>query len=333
MAAAPRYIQRLARLPHVFELLAGRPDGLPLAELASAVDTSVAELRQDLLLFYATETREMLFGMGRPDALEFCAADGSDDDPTTAEVVRLIGESPGRELGVEHLDAAELALIYTSAQALLEIEPDNDDLRGAVDVLTQTMLGDPSAGAGAVGAPGSPSWHDALEPLRAAIDARAKVRITYSAAWTEGVTGRVIEPWRLVQTRRGWEVDAGSVDAQGNIRTYLLSHIRSLTTLEETFTVPADAEARIERQRATTPVRVRIPHAARWAADHYAERVEIVADDELTATLDLDLLPPVERRIGLLLLVAGEEAQVLQPTALVAAGPATAAALLAHHRS
>lgn len=332
MAAAPKYIQRLARLPQVFELLSGRPDGLPLSELATAVGCSAEELREDLLLFYTSDPKSLLFGLGRPDVLEFCSADGADDDPTTAEVVRIVSDNPAEELGVEYLDAAELALIYTAAHALLELEPDNTDLRGAVDVLTQTMLGDPSADSASAGTVTRPSWNTALEPLNAAIDGHRRVRITYSAAWSEGVSDRVIEPWRLVHTRRGWELDAGPVAADGSIRTYLLAHIRDLELLDESFEVPGDAAVRIDAQRATTTVRVRIPHSARWAADFHAERVEVVADDELTATLDLSLLPPVTQRIGLLLLVAGEDAQVLQPSALVAAGPALAAELLAHHR-
>ena len=58
----------------------------------------------------------------------------------------------------------------------------------------------------------------------------------------------------------------------------------------------------------------------------------MVDDDDLTTTLDLDLLPPVEHRVGLMVLIAGEEAQVLEPSAMIAAGPALAAELLEHHR-
>jgi proteasome accessory factor C len=65
----------------------------------------------------------------------------------------------------------------------------------------------------------------------------------------------------------------------------------------------------------------------------YAERAEAVADDELSVTLDLALLPPVDRRVGLLLLVAGPDAAVLSPARLVASGPALAAELLEHHRA
>ena len=68
-------------------------------------------------------------------------------------------------------------------------------------------------------------------------------------------------------------------------------------------------------------VRVQIPYDALWAADFFAEQVRNVADDAVGATLELDLLPPVAQRVGLLLLAAGEEARVLEPAGLIAAGP------------
>jgi proteasome accessory factor C len=320
-----KYAQRIARLPQVFEILAGHPDGLPIAGLAALVDVPVEELREDLLAFYAADVGPLLLGLSRPDVLEFVGSDG-DDDPETAEVVRIVDERP-TELGVEYVDAAELALVYTAAQSLLELDPDDEDLRGAVRVLTETMLGDPVR-------PRAPaSWNKPLEALEDAVTGHRRVRIVYSRTWREGVTERVIEPYLLVQTRRGWEVDAGPVQPDGSLRTFLVSNIRSHEVLDEEFTLPSDVADLLEAQRATSRVRVRIPHAARWAADFYAERVTIVADDELTATLDLDLLPPVRGRIGLLLVIAGPEARVLDPAALVSAGPTLAADLLTHFRA
>jgi proteasome accessory factor C len=67
-------------------------------------------------------------------------------------------------------------------------------------------------------------------------------------------------------------------------------------------------------------------------ADGYPEQVRVVDDDELTVTLDLDLLPPVEHRVGLLMLAAGVDARVIDPSRLVACSPALAAELLVDHR-
>lgn len=351
----PKYAQRIGRLPGVFAILAGHPDGLPLTDLAGQVGAPVDELREDLLAFYAADLNPMLFGLSRPTVLEFLGPAGDEVDPNDAEVVRVVDERPGDELGVEHLDATELGLIYSAAKARLDLDPDDDDLRGAIDVLLDTMLGlepassEPTPVVEPVETPAETPiearaqtpletadpfpWNKPLEDLETAVEAHRRVRIVYSAAWSEAVRDRVIDPYHLVKTRRGWEVDAGPPDEQGRIRTFLLPHVRGYELLEETFDPPEDLDALLATQRATTRIRVRIPHAARWAADFYAESVDLVEDDELTATLDLDLLPPVADRVGLLLLIAGEDAQVLHPAALVAAGPAMAADLLAHHRS
>jgi predicted DNA-binding transcriptional regulator YafY len=332
--ATPRYVQRIARLPEVFALLTVQPGGLPLAELASQVGVPVDELREDLLAFYTADLNPMLFGLSRPTVLEFLGPDGDDVDPNDAEVVRVVDERPGDELGVEHMNAAELGLVYSAAKALLDIDPDDEGLRDAIAVIVETMWGPVAQERPAsLDTPGPRPWNQPLEPLEDAVAGHRKTRIVYSRAWSEGVRDRVIEPYRLVKTRRGWEVDAGPPDTDGRIRTFLLPHIRECEVLDETFVPPPDLESRLSAQRTTTRVRVRIPHAARWAADFYAEHAAVVEDDELAVTLDLDLLPPVEHRIGLLLLIAGENAQVLQPAAMVAAGPALAAELLAHHRS
>jgi proteasome accessory factor C len=323
----PKYAQRFARLPLVFETLMAHPDGLPLDDLAQHAGVPANELRQDLLAFYTADINPMLFGLSRPGVLEFLGPEGDETDPNVAEVVRIVEERPAEELGVEYVDAAELALIYTAAKALLDIDPDDKDLNSAVDVLTETMFGETVEQSG----PGS--WQQPLEELQRAVAEHRRVRIVYSRTWREGVTERVIEPYLLVQTRRGWEVDAGPPDADGQLRTFLVSNVREYDVLDETFQPPDDIARRLAEKRSTTRVRVRVPHAARWAADFYAEKVTLVVDDELTAALDLELLPPVEQRIGLLLLVAGGNAQVLDPARLVAAGPALAAELLQHHRA
>jgi proteasome accessory factor C len=293
--AAPKYVQRIARLPKVFALLTDRPGGLPLTELAAQVGVPADELREDLLAFYTADLNPMLFGLSRPTVLEFLGPDGDDEvDPNDAEVIRVVDERPADELGVEYLNAAELGLIYSAAKALADLDPDDQDLRDAIEVLTDTMLGTtPETPVVEVRAPasletsGPRPWNAPLEPLETAIETHRKVRIVYSRAWSEGVNTRVVDPYHLVKTRRGWEVDAGPPDDDGHLRTFLLPHIRECEVLDDTFDPPAD----------------------------------------------LELLPPVEDRVGLLLLIAGDDAQVLEPSALIAAGPALAAELLAHHRA
>ena len=339
--ATPKYVQRIARLPRVFELLTAHPQGMALDDLAAEVDVPADELREDLLAFYTADPHRVLSGLSRPTVLEFFGPDGDDVDPNQAEMVRVVDERPADELGVEYLNASELGLIYSAAKAALDLDPDDEDLHEAVDVLTETMLGGPPQKPAVepveTRAPASLAtpapWNEPLDKLEDAVATRRKVRIVYSRAWTEGVGERVIDPYLLVATRRGWEVDAGPPDDRGRLRTYLLPHIRDCEVLDETFEPPADLDALLKDQRSTTRVRVQIPHAARWAADFYAENVDVVEDDELATTLDLDLLPPIDHRVGLLLLIAGEDARVLQPAGLIAAGPDLAAELLKHHRA
>src|SRR5690606_21426904 len=133
------------------------------------------------------------------------------------------------------------------------------------------------------------TWNRHLPALQDAVELRRRARIVYSRTWREGVIERVIEPLRLVQTRRGWEVDAGPVGPEGNLRTYLLSNVRDLELLDETFEPPTDVETRLFQQRTTTTVRMVLAQDARWAADMYAEQVDVVREDEEEFEADLEL--------------------------------------------
>ncbi|MFS3128628.1 helix-turn-helix transcriptional regulator [Nocardioides sp. Bht2] len=326
--SSPTYTSRIARLPQVFEILAAYPDGLAVNELAKRVGVPSAELREDLLAFYAADLGpEWLMGLSRPEVIEFVGPDGVDEDPNDAERVRIVDPRPTEELGVEYIDASELALIYTAAQMELEAAW-SQELADAVAVLEETLLGDaakPFAPASAA------SGSTTLAELQRARTERRQVRIEYSRSWRHGVAERLVQPYRLVHTRRGWEVDAG-VDG-GELRTFLLSNIRSCEVVEETFTPPADLAERLAAQRATTTVTVEVPFSARWAADSYAEQVRVIAEHEASVELELDLLPPLERRVGLLLLVAGPQAELKAPAALTGARGELARELSEHHRT
>ncbi|MDT0200928.1 WYL domain-containing protein [Nocardioides sp. AE5] len=323
MAAVPQYVARIARLPGVLAELAEHPGGMRLADLAVAVGADADELREDLLAYFTADPMWTL-GLSRPSVLEFLGADGTEDDPAAAEVVRVVSED--EDLGVEHLSADELALIYSAAVALLDVDPDDKDLAAATEVISATMLGTADA-------PVSAEWNHAVPAFQEAVADRRRVRITYSRAWHVGVDERVIEPLRLVQTRRGWEVDAGPVGTNGALRTYLLSNVRAAELTDEVFEQPPGVEALLAEQRRTTRVRMELPHDARWTADMYAESVHVVGDDDATFTADLDLLEPVGWRVGLLMLAGGPETRVLDPAGLISAGPELARELLEHHRA
>jgi proteasome accessory factor C len=324
---APSYVRRFARLPRVLELLADYPDGLPLDELAAKVGAPVDELRQDLFAFYSADLVE--FGLYRaPAALEFVGPEGYDENPDDAEVVRISGDPGLDELGVQYVSASELALLFTAARALQDLDPEDEHLARAIDVLAETVYGGEDAGE----ASEHRFWNDFLDPLQTAVREHRAARIGYSRAWSTGVRERVIEPYQLVNTRRGWEVDAGPVDERGAIRTYLVANVREVELLAEHFEPPDDLAGVLARQREVSRVRVRLPQSARWTAEMYAEDVHVVADDEEFCTLDLDLLPPLEHRVGLLLVAAGPTAALLEPTELRSAGAALARELLDHHR-
>jgi proteasome accessory factor C len=326
---APKYVQRIARLPEVFEHVMAHPDGIPLRELADHFGVPADQLREDLLAFYTADvTPDLLMGLTRPSVLEFLSPEGDDADPADAEVVRISDPANAGELGVEYVDASELALIYTAAHSLLEMEPDNTELAAAVDALAETMLGAASDAEQEAAVP----WNKTLQPIIEGQRQQRRVDIVYSRAWEPGVTERSIEPYRLVKTRRGWEVDAGPLDADGEMRTFLVSNIRDARLTTDAFTMPAELPSLLQAKRATTRVQVELAQSARWAADMYAERVQVVEDREDSVVMDVELLPPLEHRLGLLLLASRSGARVVDPAELGTCEAELARRLLEHHR-
>ena len=142
----------------------------------------------------------------------------------------------------------------------------------------------------------------------------------------------MVEPYRLVRTRRGWEVDAGPADEVTPVRTYLVSGIVDYEVLDETFEPPADLDELLASNRAAERSSSWCRRTARWAVERFAESVTVLADDEESVELNADLLPPVASRLGLLLLCCGPDAFVVAPPTLSEAAETTARQLLDHHR-
>ena len=324
---APKFVERVARLPEVLTLLTGYPEGLPLHVVAAQLDVDVETLREDLVTYLDLESWGWTFDIFRKPALEFVQPEPDHaTDGAGRTIVRVVPDAtPG--LGAEHLSAGDLATLYTAGTALLEVDPDDADLAAALAVIAETMYGEPAA------TPYVGDWTRHVRDLQDAQEQRHKVRIVYSRAWHPGVTDRVIEPLRLVQTRRGWEVDAGPVGPEGNLRTFLLSNLRAVEVMDEGFEPPSGVESLLTKQRATTTVRMQLAQDARWAARQHAEGVTVVAEDEETLTADLELLAPVGERVGLVMLASGPSTRVLSPGSVLPDAMALVEELLQHHES
>jgi predicted DNA-binding transcriptional regulator YafY len=323
------YARRVAALAGALAILELHPDGLPLRELAAELGEDPESLRQALLAYYRADVVDL------PDfrlpVIEFVGPDGDaapdgdeadeSDDPATAEVVRVSSADPERELGVEYLSAEQLSTLHVAGRDLLALEPDNEELRSALQAFEDGIERAAEDAPERVG-------DELAARLNAAAQGRRQVRIAYVRTWAPGSASRVVEPLRVIRTRRGWELDAGPVDDQGRIRTYLVSGIRSLEVLESSFQRPAEVDTLIDANRIRTWVQLVVPQSGRWAVDRFAEEVEVLDDDEESVSLRAAFLPPVDQRVGLILITAGPDAFVMEPAVLVDAGRELARRLL-----
>lgn len=318
-----RYAQRVQRLARVFGILLHHPAGLSVQALSDEASMTVAELRADLSVFMNRDVPvgndlALTEGLG----VEFLSASGEETVSTEAAWIRLTSSAPLAELGLEYFTAEVLGPLYRAASDLSALEPDNAVLAEAVSRLRSTLL---------TGIDGGPEYGGPIAAqLRQAATQRRRVRIEYWRAWRPGVTTRVIEPYRVVSTRRGFEVDAGPLDDAGDIRTFLVRGIREADVLDEPFERPDDVEARIEASRTLTEVRLVVPRDMAWVVSRFAERTTLTqADDDLEIVAHV--LPPVADRVGLMMTIAGPDAFVVDPPDLQDAAPATARRLLAQH--
>lgn len=330
--ATAGYVQRLGRVFEALQVLDLYPNGLTLADLATLLSCSPEDVRLDLM---AHNNGTDLGPEGFTDWVEFLArlpepTDTDDDDdedllvsPREATAVRLHRAGvKGRAGG---LTIADIGAILLVAEDLAMLEPDNTALTTVIAQLRSRWL------------PGvTEPWrnahgrlHEAV--LTEAIERRRRVRIGYERQWQPGTVERVIEPYQLVRTQRGFEVDAGPVQDNGHIRTYLVSRMTSVAVLEEEeFERPGDAEALCAANRAVTEVHIVLPKDRQWVTEFLAEQVEVIEGDD-DVSLRLEVIEPVARRVGLVLLQAGPEAFVVTPRGLADADHELALELLHHH--
>jgi proteasome accessory factor C len=296
---------------------------LTFSELAAALGEPIDEIRRQVQAYTDLDSPETLdLTVGRRDLL-ITPADTEADDPSPSDddAVELIVPTENI-LGVEQFDAAILGPLYQATEQLLAEEPNNETLADAAEVLRTQFL------------PGvrQPRHYRGryVAALRQAIDEQRKVAIVYSRAWRPGVTSRVIEPYALNTSTRGTEVDAGPLDQEGRIRTFLISRIREVDVLPDTFERPPDAVALVAEARATTPVTGYVAHRSRWAVEHWSEKTEVGESDEHGLTFTAHVLPPLGWRCGLMRITAGPDLDFDDPR-LDDEAADLAGRLLTHH--
>ena len=326
MSNAGVYAKRLSALPRALGILELHPQGLPLVELADELGADPNDLREVFLAYYLADLVEL--GDFALPVVEFFAPgleDAADEDvPVDVQWVRVLAPDPERELGVDYLNASQLAALHEAGVDLLALEPANETLREALDAFAAALQ--------PADQPSAAFWKaETAAELHRAAEHRLRVRISYSRQWSPGFSERVIEPYRVVRTRRGWEVDAGPPDAVAAVRTFLVSGIVDCAVTDETFDLPANLDELLAAQRHPSPVEVVVPQSARWAVERFAEATTVLDDDEDDVALQADLLPPVEARLGLMLLCCGPDAFVTAPQRLGRVGVDAAQRLLAHH--
>lgn len=339
-----RYVQRLGRIFEALQILDLYPQGVAVADLAEVLGCSADEIRADLAALNAGSELGperaggfvLFLGPGWDeisvesddggDTTGSLAIDGADDqlyvDATEAVAVRLYGPDPRR--GVGGLSVSELGAVWEAAEDLARVEPGNEALARVVAELRSRWL------------PGvTDVWRPSLagsfvQELSDAVAESRRVWIRYERLWQPGVIERLIEPYEIVRTHRGFEVDAGPLDDAGNIRSYVVDEIRELHRTDEVFTPPEDVTQLCRAHRQTTTVTVVVPRDREWTAEYLAEEV-VVEDRDDDVQLRLELLEPVGQRVGLIVLQAGAEAFVGSPAELADAAGDVAARLWRQH--
>jgi predicted DNA-binding transcriptional regulator YafY len=317
------FVLRVSELPRIIEVLSYQ-GVVPVSAVAAEVGRTEDQVRDVLVRYYVTEDARDRLGL--PPPIDFLDDLGEDADPSTATNVRLNDRYVVDDLAFDYAPVEYLARVYRVARDESLLEPDNAVLAGAAEKLRAYLDEDlaPSAvveGGGLTAA----QWY------RAARD-RHRVRIRYVRAWWPGAAERVVEPYRVVRTRRGWEVDAGPPDEDGRLRTFLLTGVVEAEVLDEEFDPPHDLVDLLVAQRRTTPVRLVVPTSAVWVVERQAERVEVIREDGSDSEVVAHLLEPVADRVARILLVAGPDAFVVTGAEEYQdAGRDLARRLLEHH--
>lgn len=304
-----RYRQIITEVVALVEEL-GQP--LTLRELSAALAVPAAEIRRQVRAYDVDIPADALaLHDTRPEVFIIPSTEDDDHVDCDEDAVGVSG-TPSRDLlGVERFDAAVLGPLFRAAVQLAAHEPENRELAEAIEKLRAMFL--PGM------RPVSQHRAEIIGQLGQAMGSNQRGRIRYSRAWEPGVLERDVEPYRLVWTRRGPELDAGPLAPDGSIRTYIVGRIESMTVLAETFVRPPDADERSAASRQTTTVTGVVPADRLWVVERSAEATRVLRREDDLVWFSADLREPVNWRAGRIAVVAGAGTRIDSPGARKAA--------------
>ena len=291
---------RLARLLNLVPYLLARP-GIELAVAAAGLGITETQLREDLELLWVCG----LPGYGPGDLIDM-ALDGDrvtitydagidrplrlNQDEALALVValRMLAETPGT--GTR--DAIE--------RALAKIENAAGDLASAPVAVKLPATG------------------QRLDDIRAAVERRHALRLTYYTATRDETTERVVDPMRVLMVDGKAYLEAWCRRAEAT-RMFRVDRIDAFTELSEPAApppqaVPADVSDGVFHPTADLPlVTLRVGRGSRWITEYYPVEQVRRDGDEWLVTMRVTDLGWAQR----LLLGLGSDVTVVGPPGLV----------------
>jgi proteasome accessory factor C len=282
--------ERLQRLLAIMAGVAGRGP-VPLAELSERYRVSTHQLRKDLTL------------------AQFIGVPPYTLPGETAEVV-FHGDSvevwvPGYLAQQPTLTRPEAFAVLAAGRAAVELNPDLDALRAAMDKLAGALQLEGGVEVDIESAP-----H--LDAVREAVDGHRRLRITYWSAWRDELTKRRVDPLQVVFSDGNWYLLAVD-DLSGGQRRFRVDRIVECTDTGEVFDPPAFEPMSdvFEPPPFAESVTVRFPSDAAWVTEYVD--VEVTAEDDDTFTAVVTSVG--ERWLARLLLRTGGE--VLEPAPML----------------
>ncbi|GIE95095.1 helix-turn-helix transcriptional regulator [Paractinoplanes rishiriensis] len=256
MTAPKPSVDRLGRLLNLVPYLLARP-GILVAEAAADQGVTERQLREDLELLWVCG----LPGYGPGDLIDM-ALDG---DRVT------ISHDAGIDRPLRLTPDEALALVV--ALRMLAETPGT----GTRDVIERALAKIENAAGDLADAPVAvklPANAERLDRIRAAVEGRHALRITYYTAARDETTERVVDPMRVLMVEGRAYLEAWCRRAEAT-RMFRVDRIDAFTELDEPAAppdeaVPHDVSTGVFHPTPDLPlVTVRVGRGSRWIAEYY----------------------------------------------------------------